>query len=109
MPRKKLSAMSAIPQFQTAIRQPSNLDRCNRCGVPRSAHGIDWACPRAFSMSNARLAVLVVSAGLLALVGVLVLTLTSTTQTNVGTLGAASCLTGLTFLVCSAIFAGRRR
>jgi hypothetical protein len=109
MSRKKLRAMSAIPQFQTAIRQPSNLDRCNRCGGPRSAHGIDWACPQAVSVSAARRAVLVVAAGLLALAVVVVLTVTSRTETNPGTLGAAACLAVLTLVICSAAFAGRRR
>src|SRR5450755_4980900 len=84
MPRKKLRAMSAIPQFQIAIRRLSNLDRCNRCGAARSAHGMDWTCPQAVSVSHARLVLLVVVAGLFALVGVAVLALTSTTETNPG-------------------------
>jgi hypothetical protein len=109
MPRKKLRAMSAIPQFQIAIRRLSNLDRCNRCGAARSAHGMDWACPQAVSVSHARLVLLVVVAGLLALVGVAVLALTSTTETNPGSLGASGCLAALTVLVCSAAFVGRRR
>jgi hypothetical protein len=104
-----MSTMSAIPQFQTASRRLSNLDRCNRCGVARSAHGIDWTCPQAVSVSHTRLVLLVVAAGLLALAGVAVLTLTSTTETNLGSLGASGCLAALTVLVCGAAFAGRRR
>jgi len=102
-----MSAMSAIPQFQTAIRQPSNLDRCNRCSSPRSAHGIDWACPRPVSVRSSRLVLLVVVAGLLALGGVAVLTVTSTTETSPGTLAASSCLTAFTLLACAAAFASR--
>jgi hypothetical protein len=109
MPRKKMTAMSAIPQFQTASPQLSNLDRCNRCGAARSAHGVDWTCPQAVSVSKTRLAVLVAAAGLLALAGVAVLTVTSTTETNLGTLGASACLAGLTLLVCGAALVGRRR
>jgi hypothetical protein len=33
------------PQFTTYDGQISNLDRCNRCGTFRSAHGPDWTCP----------------------------------------------------------------
>ena len=35
----------AAPQFVRWTGQTSNLDRCNRCGRPRSVHGTDWSCP----------------------------------------------------------------
>jgi hypothetical protein len=39
---KEDESMIADPQFQTTTLHPSNLDRCNLCGVPRSTHGADW-------------------------------------------------------------------
>jgi hypothetical protein len=32
-------------QFRTLDGRLSNLDHCNRCGAPRTAHGPDWTCP----------------------------------------------------------------
>ena len=32
-------------KFHSWVRQPSNVDRCERCHLPRSAHGPDWTCP----------------------------------------------------------------
>lgn len=103
-----MSPMIADQQFRTESRQLSNLDPCNRCGRPRSAHGIDWTCSPGTPASNARFVLVVVAAGLLALAGVTVLTLTSTTDMTLGTLGASGCLAGLTLLVCCAAIAGKR-
>lgn len=104
-----MSPMIADSQFQVETRHLSNLDRCNLCGGPRSAHGIDWTCSPGVSASRARSVLLVVAAGLLALAGVGLLTVTSATEMTLGTLGASACLAGLTLLVCCAAIAGRRR
>jgi len=40
-----MSQTGVDPQFQTLGSHLSNLDRCNRCGAPRSVHGTDWTCP----------------------------------------------------------------
>jgi hypothetical protein len=98
-------------QFQSAPGSPgamSNLDRCNWCGSPRSVHGINWSCPSGPLLRGRHYLAYIVACGVLALLGVGVLTATSQTATSLGTLGAAGLLAGLTLLVCAAA-AGRRR
>jgi hypothetical protein len=96
-------------QFQTVARRPSNLDRCTRCGLPRAAHGVDWTCTRSATPDPTRLVALVVTAGILAIAGVAVLTLTSTTASTAGSIGAALMLAGLVVVICGVIVTGRRR
>jgi hypothetical protein len=96
-------------QFQIEARRPSNLDRCTRCGLPRSAHGIDWTCSRSAVPDPTRLVALVVIVGILALAGVAVLTLSSTTASTAGSIGAALCLAALVVLICGVLLTGRRR
>lgn len=96
-------------QFQTAGRRPSNLDRCTWCGLPRAAHGVDWTCTKTAAPDPTRLVALVVTASILALAGVAVLTLTSTTATTAGSIGAALVLAGLVIVICGVIVTGRRR
>jgi hypothetical protein len=40
-----MSSTDIGPRFDRWIGQTSNLDRCTRCGRPRSVHGPDWSCP----------------------------------------------------------------
>jgi len=40
-----MSSTHIAPQFERWVGQTSNLDRCTRCGRPRSVHGPDWSCP----------------------------------------------------------------
>jgi hypothetical protein len=40
-----MSSTDIAPRFERWIGQTSNLDRCTRCGRPRSVHGPDWSCP----------------------------------------------------------------
>ncbi|HUB41017.1 MAG TPA: hypothetical protein VMA72_19395 [Streptosporangiaceae bacterium] len=40
-----MSSTDVAPRFQRWVGQTSNLDRCTRCGRPRSVHGPDWSCP----------------------------------------------------------------
>jgi hypothetical protein len=103
------SPVLADRQFQTTGRRPSNLDRCTRCGLPRAAHGIDWTCARPRVPDPARLVAGVVAAGIAALAGVALLTLTSTTPGTAGSISAAVLLAALVILVCGAIVTGRRR
>jgi hypothetical protein len=43
-----MSSIHAAPrQFQRWTAQPSNIDKCARCQLPRSVHGADWSCPSA--------------------------------------------------------------
>jgi len=40
-----MSSTDIAPRFECWVSQTSNLDRCTRCGRPRSVHGADWSCP----------------------------------------------------------------
>jgi len=40
-----MSSTDIAPRFERWVDQTSNLDRCTRCGRPRSVHGADWSCP----------------------------------------------------------------
>jgi hypothetical protein len=40
-----MSSTDIAPRFERWVGQTSNLDRCTRCGRPRSVHGPDWSCP----------------------------------------------------------------
>ncbi len=53
--------------FQMLAGRMSNLDRCNRCGSQRAAHGADWSCPQPLPASS--VLVMLVIGGLLAVVG----------------------------------------
>ena len=98
--RKKMTGMIADSQFQTTAERVSNLDRCNACGTPRSAHGIDWTCPAGTSHQTRRFGLLAGFAAILALPGIAVLTASSQTSMTPGTLAASACLVALTLLVC---------
>lgn len=40
-----MSTTRTARQFQSWVGQPSNIDKCARCQLPRSVHGPDWTCP----------------------------------------------------------------
>jgi hypothetical protein len=103
-----MSPMLADPQFQTAILHPSNLDRCNLCGAPRSAHGADWTCPSAVIPDRAPLAFFVVAAGVLAVLGGATWALASAASITLSSLAAFACLAGLTLLIGGVAVSGRR-
>jgi hypothetical protein len=99
--------LSPGPQFNVTAGRLTNLDRCNLCGRPRSAHGADWTCGRPSQVSH--LVVAVVVAAALALGGIGLLAATSATATSLGSLGASCCLAGLTLLIAAVVLTGRRR
>jgi hypothetical protein len=57
-----MSSTDLAPQFQSWVGQVSNLDRCTRCGRPRSVHGPDWSCPAGTPQRPAFAAILAGSA-----------------------------------------------
>jgi len=105
--------MIADQHFATSGRSISNLDRCNLCGRPRSVHGIDWTCPAgllgaAGRPGPARTIAVAVLAGLLALAVIIWVTVTSTSNTSVGSLAAAAFLAAITVAMTGAVIAGQR-
>lgn len=65
-----MSSTDIAPRFQRWIGQPSNLDRCTRCGRPRSVHGGDWSCPS--GVPHRAALVLLIAGGVLAVSGIIV-------------------------------------
>ena len=103
--------MIADQHFATSGRSISNLDACNLCGCPRSAHGIDWTCPpKPFEgRSSPALAIAVtVLGGLLALALIIWVTVTSASKTSIGTLAASALLAAGTLAVSGAIVSSQR-
>jgi hypothetical protein len=108
---KKVIAMIADQHFATSGRSISNLDPCNLCGCPRSAHGIDWTCPpRPFEgrSSPGRDIAVTVLGGLLALALIIWVTVTSATKTSIGTLAASALLAAAALVVSGAIVGSQR-
>jgi hypothetical protein len=40
-----MSSIISAARFQRWTGQTSNIDKCERCQMPRSVHGPDWTCP----------------------------------------------------------------
>ena len=89
------------PQFQICTGHLSNLDRCNRCGAQRSAHGADWTCPPRLS-SRSGLVLLLVG-GLLSVLGGV---LWAVSGPDLNMLAAVALPGGLTLLICGVFIAG---
>jgi hypothetical protein len=65
-----MSSADVAPRFQRWIGQASNLDRCTRCGRPRSVHGGDWSCPE--GVPHRAPPALLIAGGVLAVSGIIV-------------------------------------
>jgi len=94
------SPIFTAPQFQMLAGRMSNLDRCNRCGSQRAAHGADWTCPQPLPASSAR--VMLIIGGLLAVAGG---TLWVAAGPALNTMAALALPAGLLLLVSSVFFA----
>jgi hypothetical protein len=89
-------------QFQNSDGRISNLDHCNRCGAPRTAHGPDWTCPARPARVNA--AVWLAFAIVLTAGGV-----TAEVFARTQSAAAVGILVGVTFLVAAVIMVVRSR
>jgi hypothetical protein len=89
-------------QFQNLDGRISNLDHCNRCGAPRTAHGPDWTCPARPARVNA--AVWLALAIVLTAGGV-----TAEVFARTQSAAAVGILVGVTFLVAAVIMVVRSR
>jgi hypothetical protein len=92
------SPIFTAPQFQLLAGRMSNLDRCNRCGSQRAAHGADWNCPQALPAGSAW--VVLIIGGLLTVAGG---TLWLAAGPALNTVAALALPTGL-LLLASGIF-----
>jgi hypothetical protein len=84
--------MPADVQFQLKAQYPANLDRCRRCGAPRTLHGDDGSCGLSFSLGSRVLALLVTLGGLLALLGSAAWLLATAPAINAASVLAFACL-----------------
>jgi len=100
-----MSASTGDPQFQHRTTQLSNLDRCNRCGLQRAAHGLDWSCPTGPPRS-ARTGLLVVGA-LLAVAGAILWAVGGSAPSGLNTLAAVAFPGGLILLIGTLMRPGR--
>jgi hypothetical protein len=114
-----LSPISADAQFQQVARYPANLDRCRRCGNPRTLHASDGSCglapPPVASWAHgewkyrSRAAWMVTAAAVLAALGGATWLLVSTTTANAASASAFAVLVALILLAGRAAISDRKR
>lgn len=100
-----MSAAMGDSQFQHRTARLSNLDRCNRCGLQRGAHGLDWSCPTGPS-GDARKGLLIAGA-LLAAAGAIVWGVAGSAPSGLNTLAAIAFPGGLILLIATLVRPGR--
>ena len=102
-----MSATASDAQFQHRTTQLSNLDRCNRCGLPRAAHGPDWSCPTGHP-GGPRTFLLTVGA-LLAVAGGVLWGLSGSAPSALNTLAAFAFPGGLILIISTLVRPGPPR
>jgi hypothetical protein len=100
-----MSATRGDSQFQHRTSHLSNLDRCNRCGLPRGAHGIDWSCP-AGPPDGGRTGLLI-AGGVLAVAGAILWGVAGSAPSGLNTLAAVAFPGGLILLIATLMRPGR--
>jgi hypothetical protein len=100
-----MSATTGDPQFQHRTTGLSNLDQCNRCGLQRAAHGLDWSCPTG-PPGGARTGLLIVGA-VLAVAGAILWGLSGSAPSGLNTLAAIAFPGGLILLIATLVRPGR--
>ena len=99
--------MAPDAQFQVTDRYPGNWDRCRRCGAPRLMHGGDGSC--GVSLGSRVLALLVVVAGVLAVIGVATWMLVTAPAIPAASVIAFACLVILALFVGGLALPSRHR
>jgi hypothetical protein len=93
-------------QFRTLDGRLSNLDHCNRCGAPRTAHGPDWTCPARPARVNAAvwltLAIVLTAGGVIAQV-------VARANQAMQNAAAAGILAGVALLIAAVLMVVRAR
>jgi hypothetical protein len=100
-----MSAATGDPQFQHRTTHLSNLDRCNRCGLQRAAHGLDWSCPTG-PPGGARTGLLIAGA-LLAVAGAILWGVAGSAPSGLNTLAAVAFPGGLILIIATLVRPGR--
>ena len=100
-----MSAATGDRQFQHRGAHPCNLDRCNRCGLLRAAHGADWSCP-ACPPGGSRTGLLIAGA-VLAAAGAVLWGLSGSAPSGLNTLAAIAFPGGLILIIATLMRPGR--
>ncbi len=87
--------MPVDAQFQLKSEYPANLDRCRRCGAPRTLHGADGSCRPSLSLGGKLLARLMTLSVLVAVLAVAVWLLATAPAINLASVLAFACLVAL--------------
>jgi hypothetical protein len=98
--------MPGDTQFQLKAQYPANLDRCRRCGCPRSLHGDDGRCGLSFSLGSGIPGLLTALGGLLAVITGAAWLLATSPAINAASMLAFACLA---VLVCAGAAAALAR
>jgi hypothetical protein len=93
--RKKLSLMPVDAQFQLKAEYPTNLDRCRRCGTPRTLHWADGSCRPSLSLGGKVLALLSTLSVLVAVLALAAWLLATAPAINLASVLAFACLVAL--------------
>jgi hypothetical protein len=93
--RKKLSLMPIDAQFQLKAEYPTNLDRCRRCGAPRTLHWADGGCRPSLSLGGKVLALLATLSVLVAVLALAAWMLATAPAINLASVLAFACLVAL--------------
>jgi hypothetical protein len=87
--------MPVDAQFQLRAEYPANLDRCRRCGAPRTLHWGDGSCRPSFSLGGKVLALLATLSALVAVLAVAAWLLATAPAINLASVLAFACLVAL--------------
>jgi small-conductance mechanosensitive channel len=87
--------MPTDAQFQLTAEYPANLDRCRRCGAPRTLHWADGSCRPSFSLGGKVLALLVTLSVLVAVLALAAWLLATAPAINLASVLAFACLVAL--------------
>ena len=87
--------MPTDAQFQLQAEYPANLDRCRRCGAPRTLHWTGGRCHPSFSLGSKVLALLVTLSVLVAVLAVAAWLLATAPAINLASVLAFACLVAL--------------
>jgi hypothetical protein len=99
--------MPTDTQFQLKARYPANLDRCRRCGCPRSLHGGDGRCGLSLSLGRGIPGLLITLGGLLVVITGAAWLLATSPAINGASMLAFGCLAILVCAAAAMALAGR--
>ena len=87
--------MPVDAQFQLKAEYPTNLDRCRRCGTPRTLHWADGSCRPSLSLGGKVLALLSTLSFLVAVLALAAWLLATAPAINLASVLAFACLVAL--------------